>query len=356
MGLALVGLALCSRPLLAAPGGEYEDKDWHFDLTDTETIIAESEPNDTCPGQPMSCGDVISPAALTAGDLDWYQFSAVAGDKLTIGTDVVVPGNSCDTVVELYRDDCTSFLTSDDDGGPGVYSLISGFTAPYTGTYNIKVRGFSGTTTGPYSLFVICCPGAGGPPDDTCAGASTLLCGIGTLAGSTACYTNDYDPGVPGPSCTGFSAAGRDLVYVLNLSSGDVVDLTYTSTADGSFYIVTDCDNETSSCVAGADATLSGEPEVIHYVAGGGIYYLILDSFGTNTAGSWTLVYSITCPVATGACCLEDGTCLVLTEEDCVARGGDYLGDDVTCGPPNPCEVVPSFESSWGAIKNTYRD
>jgi len=33
----------------------------------------------------------------------------------------------------------------------------------------------------------------------------------------------------------------------------------------------------------------------------------------------------------TGACCLFDGSCVLVTEAQCKAEGGTYQGDDVTC-------------------------
>ena len=32
-----------------------------------------------------------------------------------------------------------------------------------------------------------------------------------------------------------------------------------------------------------------------------------------------------------GACCLFDGSCIVVTEAECQTQGGTYLGDDATC-------------------------
>jgi hypothetical protein len=45
------------------------------------------------------------------------------------------------------------------------------------------------------------------------------------------------------------------------------------------------------------------------------------------------------CPapmVLTGACCFADGSCLVLSADDCSGQGGNYQGDNTTCNP-NPC-------------------
>jgi hypothetical protein len=58
-------------------------------------------------------------------------------------------------------------------------------------------------------------------------------------------------------------------------------------------------------------------------------------------------------PPAEGACCI--GTdCVVTTAEDCARQGGEYQGDDTEC-LPETCGVIPTIESSWGAVKNNYR-
>ena len=38
----------------------------------------------------------------------------------------------------------------------------------------------------------------------------------------------------------------------------------------------------------------------------------------------------------TGVCCVVGVSCFLATEADCIASGGDYLGDDTTCDP-DPC-------------------
>lgn len=38
----------------------------------------------------------------------------------------------------------------------------------------------------------------------------------------------------------------------------------------------------------------------------------------------------------TGACCFPDGSCLVLTGDECLAQGGSYQGDESVCDP-SPC-------------------
>ena len=60
------------------------------------------------------------------------------------------------------------------------------------------------------------------------------------------------------------------------------------------------------------------------------------------------------------ACCYDNGTCELLTLEDCVASGGEFLGPFVLCDP-NPCETTgiyedpPIEEMTWGRVKSRYR-
>ena len=94
------------------------------------------------------------------------------------------------------------------------------------------------------------------------------------------------------------------------------------------------------------------------------------------------------------ACCLYDGTCMMLLEDDCLAQdgvwyegltcdevdcpvpdvccvehvcyfvhldecdalGGEWHPEFENCGPPNPCEeLTPADDASWGSIKAIYR-
>ncbi|MHC4992187.1 MAG: DNRLRE domain-containing protein, partial [Planctomycetota bacterium] len=48
------------------------------------------------------------------------------------------------------------------------------------------------------------------------------------------------------------------------------------------------------------------------------------------------LVVDFTPPLVTGACCFDDGSCMVMSEGDCDGAGGAYEGDDSICAP-NPC-------------------
>jgi len=346
--LILVGV--CAGAALA---DKYEpnEKPWTYDPGAPRAIYPEDEGvNNACPGQPMACGDQIDPAALTQGDLDWTYLDLQAGTLLTIST--APPSDlGTDTYLEVY-DSCTgSILISDDDSGPGFYSLISNWPVPHAGTYYIKVRGYSTSSTGPYVLSVTC--GVPNPPDpnDTCNPDIAIQCGTGVLNGDMTWDNNNYDP-LSGGCATQYPEAGKDVAYRMDLPVGAVIDMTYyTPNWDAAFYIVTDCANVPGTCVVGADAGY--DTETIHYVVpNAGTYWLILDHYGTNTGGGpWTLNYTINCQAEpTGACCI-DGRCSITTEADC---GGQWLGPNYPTCDPNPCPT-PTKESSWGQIKVTYR-
>lgn len=393
--ICMIALGMSASAARASPGGT-EDKSWHVYLGDDRSTYPEQEPNDTCgQAQAMFLGDVVSPAFLEAGGQDWYGWTMYAGDVITCGTDIVNEGDDTDTYIELYASDCATLLAYNDDGGPGLFSQIAGYVVPYTGFYYLKVRGYGGATTGPYSFYVS--QGIGGqvPPNDLCSGAIELMrCSTGSLQDDTSNANNNYNPGDPGPSCTGYAASGRDVVYFVNAVAGDILDLTYRQlNTDTSFYIVTDCSNVSGSCVVGADATVPPDPEVIHYtVPTTGVYYIILDSYGQASGGPWTLDYSIMgcapeaccftdgrcevlmyadcrqmggvpqgigtncdpnpCTIPGGACCYADGHCEFGSEADCT-DGGVYQGEGTTCDP-NPCTPSPTRRTTWGQIKGDY--
>jgi hypothetical protein len=59
-------------------------------------------------------------------------------------------------------------------------------------------------------------------------------------------------------------------------------------------------------------------------------------------------------PKTPGACCFEDGGCIVMIDSDCLASGGEWQGEATDC-TPSPCPVSASDEHSWGDIKVLYQ-
>lgn len=349
--LLLLGI---STGVALADKYDTNEKDWSYGPMTPRATYPETEPNDTCPGQATVCGDVINPAALNfAGDQDWYYLSLTAGTLLTVGTDAINAGENTDTYLELYAACGGGIVAQDDDGGPGFYSLISNYNVPATGTYYIKCRGYSTSTTGPYKLFTICTVPTPPDPNDTCNSDYYISrCNEGVLEGNLQYDNNNYDP-LSGGCASGYPEVGKDVAYRMDLQAGDHVSMTYIQYAfDTAFYIITDCNDPAGSCVVGADDTFTGEPEVIEWDAGTGTYWLILDAYGTGAGGAWSLSYTITCPAPRGACCIN-GECTITDQEGC---NGEYQGNGTDCDP-NPCPPPPNptEEISWGQIKASYR-
>ncbi len=79
-----------------------------------------------------------------------------------------------------------------------------------------------------------------------------------------------------------------------------------------------------------------------------GVYEVTVTHKGNIAPGQ---VYSLVMssieqpPDPEGACCFEDGSCLVLTEADCVAQEGVWEGADTVCDP-NPCPQPPDPEGA----------
>jgi hypothetical protein len=57
----------------------------------------------------------------------------------------------------------------------------------------------------------------------------------------------------------------------------------------------------------------------------------------------------------TAACCLADGACEMLTAGDCAQAQGTWQGAGYDCDP-NPCAATPAQRTTWGKIKNAYRN
>jgi hypothetical protein len=348
-------LALAAGIAFADPG-HIEEKPWTYPdgWIQFRTEYNEQEPNDTCPGPlTIACGDVVYAELNPSGDWDWFPFSTDMPYRVTIGTDDD-PNNpqGTDTYLELWSGDCSVLLAEDDDGGPGFYSLL--IEELPAGDYNIKVRGYGDFSTGTYMMFLTCVEPPPPPENDTCEDAEELgyfieRCTTGTLYGDLTDATNDYSPT---NGCTGYSfgAEGKDVVYVMDLVAGDVVDLIYTEQGyDAAMHILTDC-NDMNSCVIGAD-----DPEEIlgWIVPATGRYYLVIDAYCTDCGGPWTLDYSIECGcecevVVTDILDLGDGRCkyLLYGITDCDVSNDlhfDLLDPDMVT--LIGCSVPP--ESSW---------
>ncbi|MBN2561905.1 MAG: PPC domain-containing protein [Phycisphaerae bacterium] len=194
-----------------------------------------------------------------------------------------------------------------------------------------------------------CATTACAPCNDTCDTATPVTCGDTLLGETTVGANNDYDPVVAG--CTGYKAEGPDVVYSLNLGSGQTVTVSMNPTPtsfDASLYVVTDCDDVDNTCVVGDD---SGNPEVVTFTADAGVtYYIIADGYSTTSFGTFDLTVTCEAPPE-GACCFNYAPyCQVMGADACHADPyfGTYMGDGTVCDTddcngntiPDECEIA----------------
>ena len=270
----LAGMAMAQKPALEKP----------VTVLDLRTDLNENEPNDDCTmADYLTLDDNYSAAIDPAGDVDWFEVFYPAGGNFIFETHA---GDCGDTKMYLYADDCTTELAYDDDGGEGYYSKIEYTLAPNTTVY-VLVTGYSSYTSGTYFLTMVegeaPCPA---PENNTCEGALPLPFGT-TFTFNNCGATNDYSPASGG--CTGYSANGLDVVYYVDLIEDQQLTVTATTSYDNAIYLVTDCADVENTCVAGADATVSGTETLIFDTAENpGRYYLILDGYSSSGyEGDW---------------------------------------------------------------------
>jgi len=296
MFCVLLVLGLIAGPVLADK--EKPDQYLNYpDLTGRDTY-PEVEPNDTCEsGQPTACGDVVSPAEINpASEDDWFTFYVEAGQAITTGTLELAGFQTVDTYIELWDTNCAVCLAEDDDGGPGLYSLIEEFVAPASGDYHVRVHHYAWNGSGFYQVFFECGGATPPPENDTCAGAEAFgyFLERGTSGTLNADSDDAFDDYSPTNGCTGYSQAhGLDLVWYMDLEAGDICTFIMEEQGfDASLYILTDC-SDMNSCVVGAD-----DPEEIldWTVTTTGRYYLVPDGYSTGAGGPFTLTWDIMVP------------------------------------------------------------
>jgi hypothetical protein len=103
-------------------------------------------------------GATLTGNIATGGEVDWYQFRVTSSGNYTIET---WAGTLSDNYMELYGPNSqNALLVSDDDSGVGLAAKITRSLA--AGTYYVKVRAYSSTRTGTYSIKVTGGSGGGG--------------------------------------------------------------------------------------------------------------------------------------------------------------------------------------------------
>ncbi len=129
-------------------------RDLDYNLLLTRGSLFDLEPNNTfASAQTLSGG---SSAFGYAGDEDWYQFSASAGDVIQLQTFTPADGpgqfvNTLDPVIDVYTPG-GAIITSDDNSSFDGRNARINFTASSSGNYRVRIR--AGAAPGEYVLRV----------------------------------------------------------------------------------------------------------------------------------------------------------------------------------------------------------
>jgi PKD repeat protein len=118
------------------------------------------EPDNTCPpiaGHLVQVNSAPTERAIwPAGDQDWVGFLAVRGMTYVVETLPRQPNIACtDTVLTLYRNDCSTVIAENDNFGSTACSRVT-WTANETAYVYVKVRGYGNNRIGPYKLSITC--------------------------------------------------------------------------------------------------------------------------------------------------------------------------------------------------------
>ncbi len=266
----------------------------------SRSIIAEVEPNDTFDvgSGPLTGGDQGTGGISAGTDVDFWILNITATGLWVMNTDAGAAPALGDSKLYLYGPDGSTQIGYDDDAGPGYYSQITyNFTA--TGTYYLRVIGYSASYTGNYVLNVA----APLPPpvNDTCAGAIEIPFVEGFFVDTTTTGAiSDYN--LLGTDCTGYATAAADIVYSVTMAADQEITLVWDPvTFDAALYVVTDCADPAGTCVVGADDAASGGAETVSFMNTTGAtvtYFIICDGYGT---GSGPATLTVQAAVATEA-------------------------------------------------------
>lgn len=138
------------------------------------------------------------------------------------------------------------------------------------------------------------------PLNDTCAGAEAngffILPGAINLTGNNSLALHDYT--LSSGSCTGYSATGRDLVWVVDMPTGAALSVTMTTSGwDDSIFLITDCNDPHNTCVAGADEYPDNSFFMFTNAGPPTRYYLVVSAYASGV-GDFAVTGLLDAPVS----------------------------------------------------------
>ncbi len=255
---------------------------------------SESEPNDNAAAaSPIASGERIRASVFPNADVDFYRFSAQAGDKVFASVMTSASASSSfDSQLTLLETDGATPIEFDDDNGThgATSSSIAGATIPSAGTYFLKVNHKSPTGhLRPYDLYLQL--RSGSPTAETEPNDGT---------GTADPLGNGFVSGTLNP------AADADW-YAISLNAGDTLALSLDldperngTTFNGRLSVGLFGDGN-NTALSADDAGLAEVPKTIpseaQYITvrTAGTYYVLVDSLGG--VGSPAATYQLSATV-----------------------------------------------------------
>lgn len=132
------------------------------------------------------------------------------------------------------------------------------------------------------------------------------FCGMVEDASGTGLFFGDTCDGmnlVEALGCEAYGEAGLEDYYEIEIAAGGTFTATVTNTADGALWVLGECiaPNGAFTCLAYADATFTGDAEVVTYTNTSGsaqTVYLVVDSWGAGSCGTYEMDFQGTGAVA----------------------------------------------------------
>ena len=265
--------------------------------------------------------DIEYPCELYSGPWKnvWYKVTGT-GTTMTASLCNTVPDWDTKIAVYCYGCDYPICVDGNDDGCTGTYlSEVSWCSTEFT-TYYITVGGYSASYYGPFELEVTA-------DAVVCEGAVDCTWPLGACCNTNGtCVDNviELECVENGTWTAGMVCAGEDC----NINGiDDACEPCGDNNGDGYTDLV---DLATLvSCLTGPGGTASAEC----------LCMLDADDDGDLDLRDYAAFQLCFSPRPIGACCFADASCQELTEDDCAAAAGTYMGDDTVCDP-NPCPPV----------------
>lgn len=202
-----------------------------------------------------------------------------------------------DTVVYLMNEceDTSTEIICDDNGGGNFYSKVN-INNIQPGIYYLVVDGKEISNTDTYNLEINITP-----VTEECPGGIVREITETTTVNGTTSGTDHIN------GCQG-EAGSADDIYVIEITSLSslTAEITYADyNYDPMMYLMNDCNNLTSIIQCDDDSAGELKPRLYFDTIESGIYYLVVDGFGTSSSGYYTLEIDIS-PVVNPDCEIED--------------------------------------------------